>query len=240
MDKLIFFLLIGVALLYIKWFLLVLLLPFQIFNQIRRKNANIKSNSVLSKLILFLSTPYIIWERLFRGGWIRYSLFQYSMIPSYHLRSLLYKVLGAEIERNVVFHYRTEIRSPHKLKVLGGAIIGDNAILDARNGLTIGENVNISSNVSIYTEQHDYQDPLFRCTQRCNGPVCIEKRAWIGSNVVILPGVTIGEGAVCCAGSVVTKDVEPYALVAGVPAKKISERPKDLKYSFNGKTCRLY
>lgn len=50
----------------------------------------------------------------------------------------------------------------------------------------------------------------------------------------------IGEGAVCCAGCVVTKDVEPYAVVAGIPAKIINERPKNLKYEFNGIFCRLY
>lgn len=65
-------------------------------------------------------------------------------------------------------------------------------------------------------------------------------RVWLGSNVIILPGVTIGEGAVCCAGCVVTKDVEPYAVVAGIPAKKVNEHPKDLRYEFQSKTWRLY
>lgn len=68
----------------------------------------------------------------------------------------------------------------------------------------------------------------------------IGDRAWIGSNVVVLPGVTIGEGAVCCAGCVVTKDVEPYAVVAGIPAKKVGERPRVLTYEFTGKFNRLY
>lgn len=63
----------------------------------------------------------------------------------------------------------------------------------------------------------------------------IGKRAWLGSGVIVLPGVSIGEGAVCCAGCVVTKDVDPYAVVAGIPAKKIGERPKDLTYTFNNK-----
>lgn len=68
----------------------------------------------------------------------------------------------------------------------------------------------------------------------------IGNRVWIGSNVIILPGVHIGEGAVCCAGCVVTKDIEPFSVVAGIPARKVGERPKDLRYNFNGKTCRLY
>lgn len=68
----------------------------------------------------------------------------------------------------------------------------------------------------------------------------IDDRVWLGSNVIVLPGVHIGEGAVCCAGCVVTKDVLPYSVVAGIPAKKVGERPKVLKYEFNGKTCAFY
>ena len=52
--------------------------------------------------------------------------------------------------------------------------------------------------------------------------------------------MTIGEGAVCCAGCVVTKDVEPYAVVAGIPAKKVGERPKCLVYEFDGVACHFY
>lgn len=112
--------------------------------------------------------------------------------------------------------------------------------MDARGGLEFGENVNLSSNVSIYTLQHDHRDPYFRCTKQ-DTKVIIDKYAWLGSNCIILPGVHIGEGAVCCAGCVVTKDVEPYAVVAGIPAKKVNERPKELKYNFISKGCnRLY
>lgn len=52
----------------------------------------------------------------------------------------------------------------------------------------------------------------------------IGNRVWIGSNVIILPGVHIGEGAVCCAGCVITKDIEPFSVVAGIPARKVGER----------------
>lgn len=58
--------------------------------------------------------------------------------------------------------------------------------------------------------------------------------------MIVLPGVTIGEGAVCCAGCVVTKDVPPYAVVAGIPARQVGERPRGLTYEFDGKSCRLY
>jgi len=192
-------------------------------------------------LVKILCVPYhIIEHKLLRGGGLRYMLFQIGVFPSNHIRRCLYKGLGASVGKNVVFHFKTEIRAPHKLKIGKGTIIGDNAILDAREGLEMGDNVNLSSNVSIYTLQHNHRDPYFGCTQAKDMKVTIDDRVWLGSNVIVLPGVHIGEGAVCCAGCVVTKDVEPYSVVAGVPAHKVSERPQNLKYDFDGKSCRLY
>lgn len=120
-----------------------------------------------------------------------------------------------------------------------GSIIGDNAILDARNVLTFGENVNVSSNVSFYTEQHNYRDAQFRCNQTSKQSIEVGDRAWIGPNVIVLPGVTIGEGAVCCAGCVVTKNVEPWSVVAGIPATKINSRPSKQTYEFKSKIFAL-
>ncbi len=169
-------------------------------------------------------------------------LFQISTIPSVHLRIWLYKGLGVKMGKNVTIHFRTEVRCPERLTLGDGTIIGDNAILDARRGLTMGRNVNLSSNVSIYTLQHDHRDPNFDRPpeDKVKFSVEIDDRVWLGSNVIVLPGVHIGEGAVCCAGCVVTKDVEPYSVVAGIPTKRVSERPRNLTYNFKGKSCRFY
>lgn len=216
----------------LKWILLLIFYPFMAINGHNREK---------SPIWKIAAAPYLVLEVLLRGGWMRYALFQIGTIPSLHLRKWLYMGLGARIGKRVVIHFRTEIRSPQHLILGKGTIIGDNSILDARMGLTIGENVNLSSNVSIYTLQHDHRDPLFACNPTARKmSVEIDNRAWIGSNVVVLPGVHIGEGAVCCAGCVVAKDVEPYAVVAGIPAKKVSERPRVLKYEFTGGSCRLY
>jgi len=231
MTELLFIL---VALLYLKWILIVMMLPLQMMYAYYQNH-----KSLAAKLF---AVPNWLIDKAFRGGVLRYTLFQISTLPSNHLRKWIYMGLGAQVEKNVIFHFRTELRYPWRLHVGKGTIIGDNAILDARNGLTFGENVNLSSNVSIYTQQHDHRDPLFRCpdlrSRRMD--VVVEDRAWLGSNVIVLPGVTIGEGAVCCAGCVVTKDVEPYAVVAGIPAKKVGERPQVLEYEFDGKSCSFY
>ena len=213
--------------------MLVLFYPLQAGYNLYQRNKN-------HAIYKVFAIPLFLLNKFLRGGIDRFLDYNISTVPSNHIRKWFYRGLGAKIGKNVVFHFETEIRCHNKLKIGKGSIIGDNAILDARSGLSIGQNVNISSNVSIYTLQHDHRDPFFRCPKDKKMDVIIDDRAWLGSNVIVLPGVTIGEGAVCCAGCVVTKDIEPYAVVAGIPAKKVGERPQNLIYEFNGKTCRFY
>lgn len=214
-----------------KWILILIILPFQILEGRYRKR-----KSTFNGL---LAAPFILWERVFRGGWTRYMLFQVAYIPSHHLRRLIYKILGLSMGSRNVFHYGTEIRDIMNIRMGDGNIIGDRAILDGRRGLILGNNVCISSDVTIWTLQHDHRSPDFSCPP-AGGQVRIEDRVWIGSHVTVLPGVTIGEGAVCCAGCVVTKDVEPFSVVAGIPARKVNERPRNINYEFDGRSCRLY
>lgn len=175
------------------------------------------------------------------NGYIRYFVFQVSIIPSHVLRNFIYKkVLLINMGKNTIIYFGAEIRDSHKLKIGKGTIIGDKAILDARNEINIGENVNLSSNVQIWTEQHDHRDPLFRCNSDKSFKVTIMDRSWLGPNVTVLPGVTIGEGAVVAAGSVVTKSVDSFTIVAGIPAKKIGDRNRNLIYEFNSRPLPFY
>jgi acetyltransferase-like isoleucine patch superfamily enzyme len=112
-------------------------------------------------------------------------------------------------------------------------IIGNNTVinrftyLDGRAGVEIGDNVNISHYTLVQTLTHDPQSPDFVCLIK---PVVIESDSWVGARVVILPGVRIGRGAVVGAGSVVTKNVPSYSIVAGNPARIIGLRNSDLRY----------
>jgi maltose O-acetyltransferase len=112
------------------------------------------------------------------------------------------------------------------LSIGENSVINQRCRLDARGGLVIGANVSISPEVHILTADHDMQAPDLAGRTR---PVLIEDQVFIGSRAIILPGVTIGKGAAVGAGAVVTKSVEPYAMVAGVPAKNIGTRPKDIQ-----------
>ncbi len=87
--------------------------------------------------------------------------------------------------------------------------------------ITIGDHVVFGHMVELYTSDHDPDDPAF---SRRDAPIVIGDRVWIGSRAIILKGVTVGEGAVVAAGSMVTRDVAEYTIVAGRPATYIRER----------------
>lgn len=174
-------------------------------------------------------------------SYTRYFIINVGYIPSHLIRNIIYKhFLFVDLADKATIYYGAEIRDSFNLHIGKGSIIGDKCLLDARNGIFIGENVNLSSNVSIYTQQHDHRRQDFGCSTGVHSKVSINNRVWIGPNVIILPGVTIGEGAVVGAGAVVTKDIEPYTINVGIPAKKIGERTHDLDYQFMGTNIYFY
>jgi len=114
--------------------------------------------------------------------------------------------------------------------------IGDNCVinrevyLDGRVGVEIGNNVNVSFQTCVLSLHHDHNAPDFPAV---GGVVRIHDHVWIGARATLLPGVSIGEGAVVAAGAVVAKDVAPYTVVGGVPAKKIGDRNPEIAYLTN-------
>lgn len=108
-------------------------------------------------------------------------------------------------------------------------VINAGCLFDGRvHPITIGDDVSIGPEAAILTLGHDPQSPNFADR---GGAVVIGTRAWIAYRAVVLPGVTIGEGAVVAAGAVVTRNVAPYTIVAGSPAKKVGDRNRDLRYT---------
>jgi acetyltransferase-like isoleucine patch superfamily enzyme len=113
--------------------------------------------------------------------------------------------------------------------------IGKSAIINyfttiyAGSKIVIGDNVMIAPHCMIVSGNHDFiqtEKPMRFAGNLTKGPIIIEDDVWIGANSVITDGVLIGKGAVVAAGSVVTKNVQPYDIVGGVPAKVISNRKK--------------
>jgi acetyltransferase-like isoleucine patch superfamily enzyme len=117
---------------------------------------------------------------------------------------------------------------PAKIAIGNYTHINRGCFLDARAEIIIGNNVSISHKVNFISQSHDVNTKNFAGK---SAPIIIGDYVWIGINAIILQGVTIGNGAVVAAGAVVIKDVEPYTIVGGVPAKKIGDRIQDLEYT---------
>jgi len=110
---------------------------------------------------------------------------------------------------------------------VGDVMIGDHTRIGLHNTIIgpveIGSRVNLAQGITVTALNHNFDDTQKRIDEQgvSTIPVTIEDDVWIGANAVILPGVTIGNHCVVAAGAVVTKDVPPHSLVAGVPAKVI-------------------
>lgn len=161
-----------------------------------------------------------------------------NRIPSFSVRHLWYRrALGIQLGDGsgiflgcyIWFCSLGQLRR-NGLRIGKHCRINRNCCLDARGSLSIGDNVSISPEVAILTMQHFYNDPTFADDFR---PVVIEDHVWIGARAMIMPGVTVGRGAVVAAGAVVTKDVAPRGIVGGVPAKPIGFRDLDPHYVFD-------
>ncbi|QFT08590.1 Putative acetyltransferase [Vibrio sp. THAF190c] len=106
-------------------------------------------------------------------------------------------------------------------------------ISSSRSGLSpikLGNNVMVAQNVQIIGGNHAFNRtdlPMMFQGEGKQGPIVIENDVWLGASCIILTGVTIGEGAIIAAGSVVTKSVEPYSIVGGNPAKLIKKRENE-------------
>jgi maltose O-acetyltransferase len=142
-------------------------------------------------------------------------------VPSHHIRRLLYRLAGMHIGKGSSIHMGAMFHVPANITIGEDTIIGEKALLDGRNTLQIGNHVDIASEVMIYNAEHDIHDKDFSPIME---PVVIEDYVFIGPRAIILPGVTIGKGAVIAAGAVVTKNVESFTIVGGVPAKEIGKR----------------
>ncbi|MBI3103822.1 acyltransferase [Candidatus Daviesbacteria bacterium] len=144
-----------------------------------------------------------------------------GLVPLHSFRLFIYFLAGMKIGKDSRIHIGARFFYPANITIGNGTIIGDNAFLDGRDKLTIGDHVDIASQVLIYNSEHDINSDDFHAV---NGIVEIGDYVFIGPRVIILPGVKIGRGAVVAAGAVVTKDVENFAIVGGVPAEVIGER----------------
>lgn len=152
-------------------------------------------------------------------------------IPSHTIRLLLYRTLfGVSIGPRSSVHMRCRFYDPSSVTIGRNSIINRGVLLDGRYPLTIGNNVSVSEEVMFLALEHDLDSPTF---DNRGAPIVVKDRVFVGTRALILPGVTIGEGAVVAAGAVVTRDVEPYTIVTGVPARFLRQRSRNLEYKLD-------
>lgn len=154
-----------------------------------------------------------------------------NRVPFHAVRNAYYRrVCRMDLARGSSLHMGAWLTTLGGVSIGPGTTIDQGVRLDGRGGLVIGAGVSIAPEVVLLTADHDPQSPDFAGR---TAPVAIEDRVWLGMRAMVLPGVRVGRGAVVAAGAVVTRDVPPYAIVGGVPAKVIGQRTDDLAYAFD-------
>ena len=151
---------------------------------------------------------------------------RYTKSAIRHWRQFLIKRLVKFCGSDLKIFGRTHIDLPSLVTIGNNVSLNENVMIAARyDEITIGDNVVISSGALVTSAGYNYMGTAPH-PNHDSKPVTIENNAWIGANAVILPGVTIGKHAVIAAGAVVTKNVPPNTMVAGVPAKAIKTLPE--------------
>lgn len=154
-----------------------------------------------------------------------------NKLPFYFIRHSYYRLMGLKIGKGSSIHLSTYLNR-NDIIIGKNSVVNRKCYLDGRGGVLVGDNVSISPEVNLITASHDPNDPEFKYI---TGKIIIEDYVWIGTKAIILPGVKIGKGAVVAAGSIVNKNIDPYTIVGGVPAKIIGTRVRELRYSCNWK-----
>lgn len=167
----------------------------------------------------------------FSKAWIKVwtkRAFHFPATARIALRSLILKVNGALIDDLSVIHCRIPAVNACRLKVGRHTYIAPSAHLALHDDISIGSAVVINAGVKIYTASHEINDPQWPIKKQ---PISIADYAWIASDAILLPGVSIGYGAVVGAGAVVSRSVPDYHVVAGNPATTIKIRSGPFHYS---------
>ena len=176
----------------------------------------------LKKCICKIFFIFRMFHRFFTNRIVAY-------IPCNFFRKGWYRLSGMRLSRRCQIDMGAYVLSCRNISIGENSHVNQGCILDGRlgGGLKIGRNVSISHRVALMTGSHDINSEDF-CAK--GGSIEIGDYAFIGVNATVLHSVKIGKGAVVCAGAVVTKDVPDFAVVAGISAKVIGTRNKNLNY----------
>jgi len=156
-------------------------------------------------------------------------MFDFKIEKFLKIRNIRYIFMKRRLKscgKRVIFASGIRFLTPKNISIGNNVRIGAKSMISGQGGITIGNNVSLAPEVLIWSSNHNYLAPeqLPYDREIIKKPVVIEDNVWIGARASIIPGVTVGEGAVIGLGSVVTKDVPKCAIVAGNPARIIKYR----------------
>lgn len=147
------------------------------------------------------------------------------------LRMLWYRrVMGFQVGEGSSILSDFRVAEPGKLRIGRHTVVNNSCRFDNRRPITVGDHVAISYGAVLLTLGHDIDSPVFALQ---GGGIRIEDYVWLCAKCMILPGLTIGKGAVVLPGSVVTHDVPAFSVVGGNPAQFIRKRNEDLRYDLH-------
>lgn len=170
-------------------------------------------------------SPYSTNEKIGRMLWamVQGTLFRCSFHTWYGMRAWLLRRFGAKLAGNVRIRRTVRIECPWNLTMGENSSAGDRALLYCLGPVTIGKNVSISQQAHVCAGSHDYTRadlPLLRPS------IVIEDDAWIAADAFVGPGITVGRGAILGARGCAFKDLEPWSIYGGNPAKRLRDRPR--------------
>ena len=151
-----------------------------------------------------------------------------SSVPILGFRLWFYRnLMGFRIGRGTCIMMGARFSAPRRLKIGDHCVINENCCFGNRGDIEIGDCVVIAADCHLRSGDHDMNDPEFGTRYE---KISIGDHVFLGLRATVLKGVNLGRGAVICACALVAKPVGDYEIVAGVPAKKIGERERDLVY----------
>lgn len=168
------------------------------------------------------ATKYSPREQAQRVAWsIARPFFRWSPRPAFAWRALLLRLFGATVGRGVHVYPSTTIAMPWNLSLGDWSALGEDVLVYNLGPVRLGERVTVSLRAILCAGTHDHTKREFPLQRP---PIAIEADAWIAAGAFVGPGVTVGAGAVVAAAAVVVKDVPPWTVVAGNPARTVGSR----------------
>lgn len=180
-------------------------------------------SDILKNTDAYTQPCFNLSNRMMRVLWnlIYIVLFRHSPVYFHEWRAFLLRCFGAGIGKKVHVYPKARVWAPWNLEMDDNSCFADDVKCYSMAKITIGKKAVVSQGVQLVTGTHDYTDPFFSLK---TAPITVGEKAWIAAEAFVCPGVTVGEGAVVGARSVVTSDVPAWMVCAGNPCRPVKPR----------------